>query len=266
MKGLLYQSNDIIINMIERRTGFGEKLATYTWDLLQDVFGLEFSQESQVNVNKLNEKLKTGAGVIYINHTSSKDVPVVISLIRSQLTNTKQLFGPVSMKHYDFRRRPVSAVVLRSLKLLGIQPLPIVQVSDARDYGEKRREMLEALKLETENMKQPGSVYGIAPEGTRNKKDGTLQRANRGIGYLEQYGREIHYLPLVIMSKKHSDLFSVLAGEPLQLDNIIPTNLILPLDKKERAQTIADLHMERMADLMPEELRGVYTGSSFTSL
>jgi len=246
--------------MVERKTEFRTKIAERAWDFLQNLYGFELSEQSQNNVNKLNNYLKTGTGVVYINHTAFIDAPVIISLVLSQLTNAKQILGPVAMKRYDFKRDPVTAVLFRSLKLLNIQPFPVVQVNDEVDYGIERRKMLDNLKTESKKIfSLPGSVYGIALEGTRNRKDGTLQRANRGIGYLEQYGWDnIYYFPTVILTKKHSEQFTVSAGEPLELRQILPEDIYLPIDKKDRAQTIADFHSLRMAELMLERLRGVY--------
>lgn len=190
-------------------------LITSAWNSLRNKLGLEFSQDSQTNLVQLNKILLTNPAVVYINHTSKLDAPVAVLMVLSQLPNAVNILGPAGMKHYDWRRDPISAGFLRLLKYVNIRALPVVQVDDKVDYGERQRRMIENLKRETEIIKQPGSVYGITPEGTRNKKDGSLLRANRGIGYLEQYGPEIFYLPAAIMYRKQTSAPRIIVGEPL---------------------------------------------------
>jgi len=230
--------------------------STFVWNLLRNKLNLEFSQESQTNINRLNELLLTHPAVVYINHTSKLDALMAVSMVLSQLTNAKNILGPVGMKHYDWRRDPVSAGFLRLLKYMNIRALPIVQVDDKVDYGERQRLMIENLKRETEIIREPGSVYGIVPEGTRSK-DGSLLKANKGIGYLGGYG-EIFYLPVVFIYQKPAPKQGIILGEPLQLKDIIPQGMQLSQDPREKAQTIANLHMSRLAALMPYSLRGVY--------
>jgi len=212
------------------------------------------------NLSTLNSLLKTNSGVVYLNHVLATDVPLAISLVRSQLTNAQRFLGPVGMKHYDLKRGHLKAVGLRSLKLFNIQAVPVVTVSDTVNYGDKRRSMIDDLKMETEkSFRKPGTVYGIAPEGTRNKGKGTLQRANRGMGYLEPYDSSAYYLPLALMHPKFSEEPEIKIGEPLRLSDIIPPGVQLSSEYKSRAQEIADIHMYRLAELMPPHLRGVYS-------
>ena len=110
------------------------------WDRLQTKHELDLSSESQKNLSELNSLLETNSAVIYLNHTSTLDAPVAISVILTHLTNAKRFLGPVGMKHYDFMRDPSSAILLRALRLLKIHSIPVVQVSDTKRYaGEKRQ-------------------------------------------------------------------------------------------------------------------------------
>ena len=234
-------------------------LALETWNLLNKKLEFKLSSESRENLQLLNSILAENSAVLYINHTSKMDVLVTILLILSHLPNVTRMMGPAGMKHYDWRRDPLSALFLRSLKVLNIHALPVVQVDDTRDYGPKKMKMLTDLKNQTtELLAIPGTVYGIAPEGTRNRTDGRLQKANRGIGYLERYAPDVFYTPLSITYEKFSDQPELVVGIPLQLADIIPSAITLPSNSPERAQTIADYHMHRLARLMPENLQGVY--------
>ena len=142
---------------------------------------------------------------------------------------------------------------------MNIHALPVVQVDDTADYGPKRQIMLNNLKIKTKELFNiPGSLYGIAPEGTRNQVDGKLQKANRGIGYLEKYAPDTFYLPVSVIYKQFSINPEVKVGVPLQLKDIIPSETELPTDPNDRAQIIADYHMYRLSSLMPVELQGAY--------
>lgn len=237
---------------------FKLNLARGVWNSLRKNLELEFSQESQNNLTELNEQLLTNSTVVYINHSSKLDAPIAISMVLSQLTNAKNILGPVGMKHYDWTRDPLSAALFRILPLFHVQPAPVVQVEDEKNYGVRRQRMIENLKKQTSiKMKQAGSVYGIAPEGTRNTEKGILIRANRGMGYLEQY-QGLFYLPVAIIYKKYSSKPEVAVGKPLQLQDIIPDILDLSFDPEIRAQEITNRLMFKLAEIMPEELRGFY--------
>jgi 1-acyl-sn-glycerol-3-phosphate acyltransferase len=245
-------------NIARKSAELRQSLAAYACESLIDKLGLQMSEQSQANLVRLNEVLVTDPAVVYINHTSTMDAPVAILMVLSQLPNSKQILGPVGMKHYDPKRDLFGAAGLRSLKLLGIHPMPVVQVDDEVDYGVRQSKMIEGLKEQTKNaLNEPGSLYGIAPEGTRNK-DGILQRAKRGIGYLERYSDRLYYTPTAIIYKNFSDQPQIAIGEPLQIGDILPTDLELPIDPKDRAQAIADIHMRRLAKLIPAKLRGFY--------
>jgi len=233
------------------------KIAPAAWDYLRQKLELSISEESRFHLRQTNDLLLTNPVVLYANHTSKLDAPLLISMILSELPNAKHMLGPAGMKHYDWRRDPVSAVMLRALKLINVHAIPVVQVGDTTDYGLRQRQMIDRLKQETAIMNEAGSLYGIAPEGTRG--EGILQQANRGIGYLEQYGPQIVYTPAAIMYGRFSDYPEISIGEPLTLERIVRQGTNLGSDRKERAQAIADIHMMRLALLMPPPLRGPYT-------
>ena len=76
---------------------------------------IEFSSESEQNLNQLNEILAENSAVFYLNHTSKMDAVLAIFMIFSQLPNATRLLGPAGMRHYDWRRDPSSALLLRLL-------------------------------------------------------------------------------------------------------------------------------------------------------
>lgn len=256
--------------MGDRLAGFPRELrhvaAVKAWEGFLRRMNLEFSGESRQNLVYANQLLKQNSMVVYVNHTSlMKDVELPVSMVLSFLTNTKRIIGPVAMRHYDPARDPISATLLRLLKPLGIEVFPIVQPESidggAIVYGdEQKRQMSTALRTVTVNaVRNPGTIFGIAPEGTRSK-DGKLLSAKRGIGYLESYDPKhtMYYLPVAIVLEKFSDHPSIQVGEPLRLGEMNLELETLPKDPKERAQFLADVHMQRLADMLPQEMRGAY--------
>ncbi len=259
--------------MRENEAGLGGSLREFrraaagkVWEGLLRRLNLEFSEESRQNILSANELLKENSVVFYISHTSMTDAELAVPMVFNFLTNAKRIIGPAAMKHYDPARDFKSAMLLRALKPLGIQILPIVQPEDkdstnANIYSDKRSQRMSAnLRIITENvMKLPGSVYGIAPEGTRSD-NGALLPAKKGIGYLEAYDQadKLRYLPVAIVYGKFSNHPKIEVGKPLSLGEMNLEKSSLPKDPKERAQYLADVHMQRLADMLPPEMRGVY--------
>ena len=120
--------------------------------------------------------------------------------------------------------------------------------------------MSNKLKEATINaVRNPGSVFGITPEGTRNE-NGMLLPAKKGIGHLEGYDPDhsLYYLPIALVLPKYSQHPKIEVGEALKLNEIIPDLRALPEDPKIRAQVLTDTHMQRLAQMLPEKMRGVY--------
>lgn len=256
--------------MGERLTGFPRefrhKAAVSVWEGLLHRLNLEFSEESRQNLLAANELLRQNSVVVYLNHTAMmEDVALLVSMVLTYLTNAKRIIGPVAMKHYDPARDPINATLLRSLKVLGIETFPIVQPVDidkhATVYSDRKiQRMRENLKIVTANaVRNPGTVFGITPEGTRSN-DGKLLPAKKGIGYLESYDANdtLHYLPVALALEKYFNHPKIEVGLPLRLGEMNLEKSILPEDPKERAQFLVDVHMQRLVGMLPQEMKGVY--------
>ena len=105
-----------------------------------------------------------------------------------------------------------------------------------------------------------GHCLLIAPEGTRNRVDHSLQPAKRGIGFLARHSRA-RLQPVAIWGTPElfKDIWrarrarvSVRFGEPFLPE--IPAGV----RPKVAGQAIADEAMRRLAALLPEKMRGVY--------
>ena len=258
--------------MGERLAGFPRELrhraAVKVWERLLRNLNLEFSEESRQNLLAANQLLKQNSVVFYINHKSlKKDAALSVSMVLAFLTNAKQIIGPAAMGRYDPSRDLKNAILLRALRPLGIQILPIARPEeidklDATRYSEEeKKQMRTDLRIATEEaVRNPGTVFGIAPEGTSKSLDGALLPARNGIGYLEAFDPDdnLVYLPVAYDYGISSGHPKIQVGKPLSLREMNLEKSMLPEDSKERAQFLTTVHMKRLADMLPAEMRGVY--------
>jgi 1-acyl-sn-glycerol-3-phosphate acyltransferase len=105
-----------------------------------------------------------------------------------------------------------------------------------------------------------GGIIGLAPEGTRSRT-GTMQRGKPGIAYLATKA-DVPILPVGVSGQNqifsewkrlHRPHVVVRIGEPFKLEPVFGRN------KGEQLQAGSDEVMRRIAGLVHEELRGVYT-------
>lgn len=237
------------------------RAAEFIYRHLNDRYNLEISDQSAQHLAEANRILARDAVVVYINHIYSRDAKIMIPLVLT-LPNVRNVMGPVGMKHYDISRDPVSAVLFRSLRLFGIHAAPVVQNGDVYQYGQEQKQgMIVNLKQHTSDLlNKAGTLYGIAPEGTRNPA-GQLQRANRGIGYLDSYmqpGHQLYYLPVGLVYPEHDDHPRIVVAEPFTLTDAVPTGASFAANPKEQAQQISDILMVILSQNLPEQMRGVY--------
>lgn len=237
------------------RSAVGELI----WKLVKEKFGfIELSDESKRNLIEANELLKQNSLVVYVNHTSTNDVPVGIGISLSYFTNGKRVLAPAGMKHYDLRRDFKNGVLLRMMRLLKMHMIPVVQQDDLETYPEKKRaQLVKKLKHKTTKLlSKPGSIYAITPEGTRSKT-GQLLRAKKGIGKIEQFSNKpLYYLPIAILFEKFSNTPQVIVGKPLTLSDISSSAQVNLANASE--QEIADMLMKQLAALLPTQNQGYY--------
>lgn len=244
-------------------------LAPAFWWLVEKHFKSTeiLDEQSLANLRLANEFLKEGSIVLTTNHQKIADAPVIISMIFEHLSNAKFFAGPAGLKHFDLGRDSGSAVLLRALRFLNVYATPVVQHNDSRagEYSSKKAELIEDLKKITfAVLGNPGGVYGIAPEGTRNPS-GELQQGRPGVGSLRQFHdpEKVLYLPIAVIypSEKNPHL-QIKVGTPKLINEVIDVSQ-LPTDENgkstpEARQVVSDALMMRIAELLPEEMRGYY--------
>ena len=179
--------------------------------------------------------------------------------------------GPAGMKHYDFSRDPIHALELRALRLFGIHAVPVVQEGDIYQYSQaKAKGMITHLRQFTEHLlNQRGTVYAIAPEGTRSHS-GELQRGKRGVGMLETFTTNpdmpLTYLPVgLVYAEQDPEHPRLVVSQPFTLNEVLPEPAAAALNTmavKPKSQAVTDILMTVLAQSLPEHMRGEYADAS----
>jgi len=172
--------------------------------------------------------------ILVTNHLSALDSPLLLTVC----PHTVRAFAAAKHKRNLF-----------------YCPLLVVMGSIWVQRGEvDRRALREAL-----DALERGEVLGMAPEGTRARGPYALQRGKNGVAYLAARAG-VPIVPVGITGTQNiqRDLLRlrrarvrVVVGEPF----------LLPQDGRPRGQKLRQytyLIMHRIADLLPEEYRGVY--------
>jgi 1-acyl-sn-glycerol-3-phosphate acyltransferase len=172
--------------------------------------------------------------IVAINHLSVFDTPVLLTVCPHKIR------ALTAAKH---KRNPIYA------------PLLVIMGSIWVRRGEvDRRALREALDV----LKQ-GGVMGLAPEGTRARGTYALQEAKTGTAYLATRAN-VPIVPVGLagteqikdnLPRLRRTYVRAVVGEPFRL----------PENGRVRGQKLheyTDLIMHRIAELLPEEYRGVY--------
>lgn len=225
----------------------------------QLLYGYRVGPDEKENLALLRACLKQHAAVVYLNHLFLGDAPLVITFLLDNLGDSIRIISAVeSRKHYDFRRDPVNASILRLANCLGIRSFPVVQHydRDAYGYGERIRWLRKFVREAREVLSQPGGIILIIPEGTRSP-DGALQKAQSGIEHLDRYGNSIYFFPVALIPKDKYER-GISAGSTFELRTARPFLAKEILPEIPVGLSFADGMMLRLARLLPEEMRGVY--------
>jgi 1-acyl-sn-glycerol-3-phosphate acyltransferase len=172
--------------------------------------------------------------ILVTNHLALFDSPVVLALC----PHTARAFA--AAKH---KRNPFFALLLTVMDSVWVR------------RGEVDRKALQ----EALDVLERGEVLGVAPEGTRARGPYALQKGKIGAAYLATRA-DVPIVPLGITGTekiKHNlprlrrTQVRVVVGEPFRLPN---SGRVRNQDLRE----YTDLIMHRIAELLPEEYRGVY--------
>jgi 1-acyl-sn-glycerol-3-phosphate acyltransferase len=179
-----------------------------------------------------------GPLLVVFNHLAWFDAPLAIAALPWPMTG-------IALK--DLQRVPVTGQVLSMAEVIWV------------DRGRYDREALhQALALLKE-----GGVLGIAPEG-RMSVTGSLERGKTGPVFIARKA-DVPILPIAVTGTEKV-LRELRSFRRAHLKLVIGQVFRLPEDRgyesrKEWRQADADFIMERLAELLPPEYRGVYADS-----
>jgi len=189
----------------------------------------------RIDASNIEDMPQKGPLIVISNHTGQLEVAVFFGQLA-----TRPITGWAKVESWD------NAFLSWLFDIWGLIPV-------------KRGEAdMSALKKAL-NALEEGYIFGIAPEGTRNKT-GRLKRAHPGAVMLAVRSG-VPILPLVhwggenflknLSRFKRTD-FHIRVGKPfkLELENVKMT--------REVRQQIADEMMMRIAELIPQKYRGEY--------
>lgn len=242
------------------------RIAEKAFNVINRAYKLEIYPEHSANLQEADRRLRHNPVVIYSNHVRSGDLKLMTPILLS-MQNAQRIAGPAGMKHWDLHRDAINGTLLRSLRLVGIRSIPVVQPDDPYPYEDKLKThlLLNFTRRTASLLNQPGTLYGIAPEGTRNPA-GIIQRVSPGIGMFESFMKapdmQITYQPIgFVYREQDPEEPRIVIAPPFTLSELLPeSNLVLlhGLKRQQRAQITADLLMTVLAEQLPDHMRGVY--------
>lgn len=243
----------------------------FSWSILQTIYKIHVSKESGQNIAKLDDHLRSGEpGVLYVNHVRFGDTPKMIAFILANAPHAGKLMAPVAIKYVDPKRNLPTAIALELLTLFGMQALPIVQDKEKHLYSaETSRGLVNALGVAVETaIYEDGTLVGWTPEAMRNPNAKLLQ-AKPGIGRLRESDLEgrIMYAPVGLIYRGiHPEITQneIRIGTPFSLEELDIEASQLPANPREHAAVYTKAMMYRLASILPESMRGVYSSVSPT--
>jgi 1-acyl-sn-glycerol-3-phosphate acyltransferase len=192
---------------------------------------------SQIRIEGLENLPKNGAYLLVFNHVSIYDPPIIVS----HLPRWPEMLGAV-----DVWDRPGQSILARLYGGIPIHRGVVDRTAMSR--------MLSAVRA--------GLPLLVAPEGTRSHQPG-MQQAKTGIVYiLEQ--TKIPVVPIGITGTTDDYIHLVFSGKRPHVNISIGTAFTLAeihndeLTPAEIRQQKVDGVMRKIAELVPDEYRGVY--------
>ena len=148
------------------------------------LYRIETSGEE--NLEGLREHLETGSAIVCWNHICDDDLPILLIPFLSRVGKwIRRMIVPVSRWHWDLKRDPPSALMMRLAPIIGLQILPVVQHYERDLYPPEHIFSLDRrfVKASHQVLAMPGGVILFAPEGHRSE-DGRLQQPQKGVEFL----------------------------------------------------------------------------------
>ncbi len=199
--------------------------------------------------------LQPDRGVLLVsNHRSFFDMYVLSSVLLHESSFIRRMYFPV--RSTFFYQRPLGVVVNFWLAMMSMYP-PILR--------EKERKVFNRFSIEflIEALRQPGTLVGYHPEGTRNKSGEGMLPAQPGVGEMAYHSQPV-VIP-VFISGLNNDIVSQVRGNfdgtggPIDIRFGAPVELEKLYAREaspETYQAIADKLRSEILKLSPESRRG----------
>ena len=219
-------------------------LVNVIYMILANITKIEISQTTLNNLQELDKQLNNSSVVLYGYHSSLFDALVLPIILSQQLNNVDKMIAPVAITH----AQGLQKVFLNMMSLLtNAQFPPIIREKDQPNYDLKlKRQLLKQLiEITKESLTEPGNIYGVAPMGTRGKILKSDQVNPGFISVAQKY--DVPMLPIAFSKNTAGSL-------EFKVGQINP-----PPDSKDNIADSINFYMKTLADLLPKELRGVYS-------
>ncbi len=204
------------------------------YQIAKMILSLIYRLLARIEIVGVENVPQKGPYIVICNHLSSFDPPLVGIALPARMT---------WLAANKYRNHPIFGPFLSSIGTIYVQ------------RGEVDRQALRACL----DVLGEGGIIGMAPEGTRSPT-GALQEGRTGVAYLASRAG-VPILPIAVTGteKMPSNLKRLRRG---QVKAVIGETFILPTtERKARGKQLkefTELIMLRLAEMLPEEYRGVY--------
>lgn len=217
-------------------------LTTFLYQLIKLGMRVEVDDKTRENLLTLDQALLKTSAVLFAYHSRLTDALILPFALRNELENLDKILGPVAITHYQGWQKFYLDLVGR---LTGSIPLPVVRKKDEASFSQNEKSHLLRQLVSTTNrhLNRPGSLYGIAPMGTRAKTLDSTQ-VNSGFAKVAQT-KQLPALPVAV-THEHGRT-QILVGE-----------MIEPVAEQANLGEVVNYYMSQLARLLPNQLRGDY--------
>ena len=236
-----------------------------------EVVGLE-------NIEALRES--DGPTIVYFNHLAAIDPFIVLSVLAKHTGNLlveRPVVVPVSYSYvHNPRKMPIYPLMVRIGRMGGlimpeIMQSYMVRSSSRRDLRSLSTDLSARFSSIVNELREKNPTIIIAPEGHRSNMEKGLLPAERGVGYLVRRLQNGVCLPMGLVYPqgagrglnlrmiKTKQSIKVIVGQPISSEKVMEEARNLAGRERLSFSLIAHALMIRLARMLPENLRGVYS-------
>lgn len=242
-------------------------------EAIENVYGLSISSDSIENIGEIQSAIFKDPNLnllIYFNHISFADAACATWLYRKyfDLNSDRRMVVPAAYQHMSIASDPVRGRLAKwGANLFDVEIAPIVQTYQAgKEYSDE--ETFSSYRRLFEQIRRTDRCdVSMSPEGHRSE-NWQLQKAETGIENISRTLKPVAIIPFAILPV-HEERFlkrALRMGRDINSPDIglnFYRDFLLrvgePVFYREGKKPNADELMIRVAKLLPEHMRGVYT-------